>query len=114
VSFKEQLRTRTNDERMVQAAADPMNATRDAVGLPTPDCRVSEEGNVSGPSTGGQGAEFRATTAQSESFQVDSHRPQLHASYTKLPLAGRPSMYNTGQSHFLRRKSTLKGKVHHL
>ena len=53
----------------MQAAADPLNA----VGLPTPDCGNSEEASVLGPSTGGQGAEFRDNVARSERFQVHDY-----------------------------------------
>ena len=60
----------TNRMDPLQAAADPLNATKYAVGLPTPDCGNSEDANVPGPSTGGQGAEFRDDVAQSERFQV--------------------------------------------
>ena len=62
----------------MQAAADPLNATKYAVGLPTPDCGNSEDANVPGPSTGGQGAEYQDNVARSERFQVLFSVTTLH------------------------------------
>lgn len=51
-----------------------MAATRDAIGMPTQECRPSTldvyRGNVPGPSMGGQGAEFRETPAQLDRYEV--------------------------------------------